>query len=274
MAGVRDAPGGSADGTNDGSSAMDMGLITAVLWRYKWLVAAGFILAVGLAGLVFKRAPNTYRSSSTLIVTKAGFPWGRATEGSGGAGDAAVPQGDQTRLTNLATLYAQLAGSDAVRGLISPDGKLDGKIAAAPVVPRYSSGAPTLPLLSISATSSTPAKAVALAQDATSALRTYLVTQQQQASIPRQDRVVVDVVRSAQKATVAQSPKKTLPTLVFLAVMLAVFGLAMLLEHARLRRSEERRAELAPVAPAAPLAAEDPDGHASPQGARFTANLQ
>lgn len=253
---------------------MDMGLITAVLWRYKWLVAAGFILAVGLAGLVFKRAPNTYRSSSTLIVTKAGFPWGRATEGSGGAGDAAVPQGDQTRLTNLATLYAQLAGSDAVRGLISPDGKLDGKIAAAPVVPRYSSGAPTLPLLSISATSSTPAKAVALAQDATSALRTYLVTQQQQASIPRQDRVVVDVVRSAQKATVAQSPKKTLPTLVFLAVMLAVFGLAMLLEHARLRRSEERRAELAPVAPAAPLAAEDPDGHASPQGARFTANLQ
>ena len=190
-------------------------------------------------------------------------------------GSAPCPEGDQTRLTNLATLYSQLANSDAVRLLISPSGKLDGRIASAPVVPRFSSGAPTLPLLSISATASTPAKAVALAQGATAALRSYLVTQQQEAEIPKDDRVVVQVVRSAQKATIAQSPKKTLPTLVFLAVMLAVFGVAMLLEHARLRRIRDRQtAELPPISAAAPLAADDPEGHSSSQGARFTANLQ
>ena len=93
MAGVRDATGSSEDATNGGPSTMDMGLISAVLWRYKWLVAAGLIIAIGLAALVFKRAPNTYRSSSTLIVTKAGFPWGRATEAPSTAGERSVPRG-------------------------------------------------------------------------------------------------------------------------------------------------------------------------------------
>src|SRR5215470_1393727 len=103
---------------------MDFHLFGSVLWRFRYLVAAGLVVALLLSVLTVAklpsfapRTPPVYASHATLLVTQTGFPWGSAVQqysqsptGEGGL----VPAGDLTRLTNLANLYVQLANSDLI----------------------------------------------------------------------------------------------------------------------------------------------------------------
>ncbi len=116
---------------------MNLELFARVLWRFKYVVAGGFVVALLLAVLTVAKLPSfkprtttVYGSSATLLITQSGFPWGSAVQQyalPGRKGQDPVPAGDLTRLTALANLYVQLANSDVIkRRRGAEDGGLDG----------------------------------------------------------------------------------------------------------------------------------------------------
>jgi hypothetical protein len=225
---------------------VDTKLFARVLWRFRWLVAAGAVLAVALAALAFVRVdfedggPTfTYRdaeqweSLATVFVTSRGFPWGSITPteiDSSGKGSTAVDPG---YLTTLAAIYRQLATGDGVRRLMLDQGPVDGAVQTFPVYADNGNG--QLPLITLSAIASSPAQAENLSARYLDAFLAYMRQQQDAGNIDPDKRVQFEVVRQPQPAELLQGRSKTLPILVFLAVMTCVVGLAFVLENTRPR---------------------------------------
>src|SRR5690242_657260 len=110
---------------------MDLRMHLSVLWRFRFLVLGGLILACLLTVLAifrvgFKGATPTlsYRQSETwqsrevLFISQHGFPYGWATNpfvvGKNGEAVAPTRFGDPGRYIFLAQTYSQLANGDAV----------------------------------------------------------------------------------------------------------------------------------------------------------------
>jgi hypothetical protein len=212
---------------------MDLALYFRVLWRFRALVLAGLSLAVVLTFLsiakidlkngvhISYRKPQTWASTTTLMLTQKGFPVGRATYG-----------GQQ--FPSLAVLYARIASSDRIKQMIAGNGPLGGEITAdASVLPNN----PTypLPLVDITALASNQQTAVRLAGRASRALRTYVSSQQDLSGIPAGQRVVLDQLQRPEPPVLVVGRKKTLPITIFLGVMIATLGLAFILENLRPR---------------------------------------
>jgi hypothetical protein len=154
----------------------------------------------------------------------------------------------------LAVLYAELATSDPVRNLMKLDGAIPlcdrrgvgglgepatdrcGRIVATPVV--VGDNRVALPLLDLMAIATSPRAAVDLAQRSANAFGTYIREQQRANDVPLTDRVVVQQLVRPLPPRVFQPRSKTMPIVVFLAVMFATVGLAFLLENARPRGPE------------------------------------
>jgi hypothetical protein len=171
---------------------MDIHLFSRVLWRFRVVVGAGFVLAVLLAVMtvatlkarppyLHSRTAPIYSSSAVLLITQPGFPWGSAVQlytTSSGDGQAPVATGDLTRLTSLANLYVQIANSDVIRALVAKKAPSTVSVLATQnysVSPSlYSS---PLPIITISARSKTKALAIADAQASAKVLVTYLKRQ-------------------------------------------------------------------------------------------------
>ncbi len=229
---------------------MDVLLLSRVLWRFKFVVLGGFVLAVALAVLtvvkvdtaagapfIAKRTAPLYSSSATLLITQSGFPWGSAVQSYTNSPSAGpVATGDLTRLTALANLYVQLANSDIIRTLVAKKAPSTLGLVASQnysISPSFYSTA--LPIVTLTATSRTGAHAVADAQASANVLKTYLRQQQNAAGIDASKRVVVQELQAPKKAVVVNTTKKTLPAVVFLTIMLAVLGLVFVLENMRPR---------------------------------------
>jgi hypothetical protein len=231
---------------------MDLRLYFGVVWRFKLLVVMGLVLALSLAivsvvrisshGFVYRQA-ELWSSTTRLGVTQRGFPWGRLfaqqtgangtptpVEQANKAGD--IPIADPNRFKDLAIFYAEIATSDPVRRLMLKDGPMRGKIVATPVVVQSNY---TLPLIDLTAIATSPRRAIELAQRGSNALTTYLETQQRANAVPATDRVVLQEVLSARKAQISRPRSKTMPIVIFLAVMFATIALAFLLENLRPR---------------------------------------
>jgi hypothetical protein len=231
---------------------MDLDLYFRVLWRFRRLVAIGFALAVVLAvfsfakisstngstKLVYRQA-ETWQSESVLFITQPGFPWGSTTPqyvpAQASQGVPAIPTADLTRLASLAIIYAQLAPTQRVqRYMKHPPLKPTDLTVETVQAPAFWSP-PVLPLISIKALGSSPQSAAALATDQTDALMKYVKSEQRAAETPAAKRVVVEEIQSPapKLAKLVGKRGKTLPAVVFLAVMIAVIGLAFLLENLR-----------------------------------------
>jgi hypothetical protein len=234
---------------------MDLERYVRVAWRFKYLVLGGFLLACVMAVLAVARPsfdhgfaltyrdPPTYKSSATLLITQQGFPWGRSVSaylpGDQKTGQPSVPANDPVRLATLTGLYAQLATSDRVRQRLTPQERRDGSITVTAVpAPAYTQSG-VLPLLRLEARAPTRPQAVAFATQATTAFQDWLREEQDQGSVAQDERVVVDVVTKASAPVVATKPKKTTGVVVFLAIMAAVLGVAMVLENLRPRKTAE-----------------------------------
>jgi hypothetical protein len=229
---------------------VDIQLYTRVLWRFRFLVLIGVVLAATLAvfsvvkvssnGLRYKQY-ELYSSSTRLIVTQQGFPYGRLLAQDPGLSTEAarsldIPMADQNRLNNLTILYAELATSDPVRRLMRRDGPIGGRIIATPVV--VQEGRYTLPLIDVVAIAVSPKRATRLAERAARSFETYLTQQQQLNKVPKSDRVVVQQVERPRRVEVVRPRSKTLPIVIFFAVAFATVGLAFLLENLRPRTGE------------------------------------
>jgi hypothetical protein len=228
---------------------MDLEQYGRVVWRFKILVSVGVLAAFALAVLSMARisfdhgvqlryrTPPSYKSQTTLLITQPGFPWGRTVStyipGDQKTGQPAVPASDPVRLATLTGLYAQLATSDQVLARLRPSERREGNVTVTAVpAPAYTSSG-VLPLLKLEATAVSPGGASALANRATASFRGWLREEQDRGGIAPIDRVEVDVVTGASKAVVAANPKKTTAVVVFLTIVAAVFGLAMVLDNLR-----------------------------------------
>ena len=216
-------------------------------------------LSHGLPSLA-QRTPPVYASSATLLVTQSGFPWGSAVQlysssGSKTSTASLVPSGDLNRLTALANLYVQLANSDVIRSIVARHAPKGGQLISATqnysFSPSYYSSA--LPIVTINGTGTTRGNAILTTQAGANALRAYLKRQQNAAGIRDPQRVVLQEIQQPRLVTVMNPIKKTIPVVVFLTVMMAVVGLAFVLENVRPRTSEMTavRQDVEPVVDAA-----------------------
>ena len=234
---------------------MDLHLYLRVLWRFRLLVAAGVLLAAALAVLsVYRidfdvgpsleyRQKEKWVSVATVLVTEPDFPLGRAVFSedvpplSTDKPKKFTPEfAPSSRFIELANIYAELVTSDDVRRVILKDGRLPGVVQAIPVVATNGSDA-SLPMVAVRGLASTPENAVKVAQRASAGFRQYLKAEQDRGGIPGDQRVVLTEVRhpSASTTVLLEGRSKTVPIVVFLTFMLAVVGLAFILENVRPR---------------------------------------
>jgi hypothetical protein len=230
---------------------MDLRLYFGVIWRFKLIVVIGLVLALSLAilsvvrisshGFVYRQA-ELWSSTTRLGVTQNGFPWGRLFAQESGANGTStpvegnkpgdIPIADPNRFKDLAIFYAEMATSDPVRRLLLRDGPIRGKIVATPVVVQDNV---TLPLIDLTAIATSKQGARSLAQRGANALDTYLRTQQAANHVPSTDRVILQQLLSPRKVKLFAPRSKTMPIVIFLAVMFATIALAFLLENLRPR---------------------------------------
>jgi hypothetical protein len=234
---------------------MDLNLYFRVIWRFRFLVLGGLVLALVLGFFAMARVSfahgspkisyrqkQTWVSSTTLDVTQAGFPEGytvfpyQAITVPGTSQPTFVSKfADPTRFSDLALYYSSLANSDAVQRLLYSHGPIGGFMVANPVNTGPASRPLPTNMISITGTSHSRARAGVIANKGSAAFMQYLSSQQAAAGVPTKDRVIVKVLNSAGAATLVTKRKKTIPIVVFITVLIATLGLAFILENLRPR---------------------------------------
>lgn len=232
---------------------MDLPLYFRVLWRFRLIVLPGFLVAIALAVLAYgkvsfahglkitPRATPVFHIDALLLVTQEGFPWGESQQpyvaGDAAKGIPPVPVGDFSRMSGIAMIYSELADSDTVKALARLKPAKTEKLFTSPYAPASAPPGTVLPMVALSADAASPARAAALINARIAAFRGYIESQQAKADLSERKRVIVEVLRGGDPKTaiVLSGKKKTLPIVVFLAAMIAVTGLAFMLENMRPR---------------------------------------
>jgi len=220
-----------------GLSLMNLNLYARVLRRFWWLVVPGVLLAFTLAFLSFVRVssdgiayrkPEVWQSQSLLLLTQPGFLWGRTVLPTRADGSIVDPG----RLSGLTELYAQFANSDEVRRMVRRKGApKTWKIVAAPVASKLQGGG-ALPVIALSGQAGSAKDAAAAVALETRAFIEYMARQQEDAAIPPAQRVYIQVLaRSSAPPLLIKPRSKTLPIMVFFAVLAATVGLVFVLEN-------------------------------------------
>jgi hypothetical protein len=217
---------------------MDLPLFGRVVWRFKFLVAGGVLLAIALsflsvakigAGGVQFRQAQVWADDVTLLVSPKGFPWGSVSPSQ---------SADPATFGSLATIYANLATSDAVKAIVEKGGKVDfaKEPMIATVVPYsyQSSNSPPLPFITMEAQAATKERAMELVKRESDAFLKYLHTLQAADQIPPDKRAQVSIVKGDQ-IRLLKPRSKTVPIMIFMLVLIVTFGLAFLLENLRPR---------------------------------------
>ncbi len=218
---------------------MDIGLLGRVVWRFKWIVVVGLVLAilltilatfrVGTNGTLSYRQQDKWASYSQVFVTQEGFPWGRLRP----AGSV-----DTSRFVSLAILYSGFVTSDPVKRLIREKGPtIPGQVQAA-AIPSSPGSQDFLPIISVAGIAATKDASVRLTRRATNALVDYIRAQQSANGIRPSDRVVVQVIQGPGRTTLLAGRSKTVPIMVFLAVLTLVMAIVFVLENLRPRVRE------------------------------------
>jgi hypothetical protein len=243
-----------------------------VLWRYKIVVAIGLILGLALAFLAsYKvsgsglqhRGTETWASTSQVLVTQKGFPWGRVTlpsasvqqtnpnDPAGAVNDGTdgkdhIEYADPGRFVNLALLYSVISYSDKVRNKL-PEHPRPDQIQATLLDPT-NSGQSYLPIIALTTSAETPEKAVALNKAVFKGLREELEAQQKANGIKEPERVLLETLNTPSAPALMQGYSMTGSMLAFLLCLVATIALAHVLEGLRLAKL--RRNELTATAPA------------------------
>ena len=239
--------GGARAGDGGPAEGFDMRRLGRVIRRFKWLVIGGVVLAA-IAAVMAVRASGksgTYSSQSTMFISTPGFSWGMATDryipGNGATNTPAQQATDLNWLTSLTALYAQLATTDSVHSLLRASDRSGGQVSVNAIAGPVYTNPPILPLLRFWATTSSPQGAVALVNHADAAFQTWLKTRQDQADIPPQQRVLAQVVSPGSAAVTSSHQSKSLPIMIFVAIVSASIGLALILDNARPEPTPRKR---------------------------------
>jgi hypothetical protein len=216
---------------------MDLPLFAQVLRRHWLVLLIGFVLAVVLAlssyyhvafGSGFPkltpRKSEVWASSASVLLTQR---------------SQVVPVpgvSDPGRLAALANLYARLATSDRVLR----DANVGGSLQANSPIGRTSQSA--LPVVTLQGFGATASQAKEVVSRGLSAFLAYVSTQQGSAKIPAKARVQLRILNSPSNGVLIQPRKKTLPIVVFLAVLMAAIAAAFVLDNLK-RKSQATELE-------------------------------
>jgi hypothetical protein len=211
---------------------MNLRLYARVLARFRVLLFVGLILAVVMSLLSYVRVEfeggihleprkqELWESNATLLLTESGFPQGR---------DPRVS--DPNRFTVLAAIYARLAGGDDIKKMmIREGGPIAGEFFA---YADFATQQIPLPAITTNGQGTTAAAARDVVKRGTDAFIRFVTQRQIEAKIPKGQRVQLEVVSSPSAPRLVAPRKKTMPILVFFAVMTGIVALAFALENAR-----------------------------------------
>lgn len=215
---------------------MDLGLLGRTIWRFKLLVLVGLVVATGLAflsmmkvttsGKVSYRQHEKWASYAQIFVTQKGFPWGQLRP---------PTTTDSGRFVSLALLYSSLANSDPVKQRMKKMGPpIVGEIDSAAVLTSPGSS-DALPIVSLAGISESKQDSLELTRRAAVSLVQYIRSQQEANAIPADDRVVVQIIEQPGRATLLAGRSKTVPIMVFMAIMTVFLAMTLVLENLRPR---------------------------------------
>ena len=128
--------------------------------------------------------------------------------------------------------------------------RLDGKIIVTPI--RDDQSGVILPYIDIVSISTSAEGAMKYADASVQALGAFLLAQQRASNVAEADRVIIQPIIRPNGAVVYRPRPKTMPIVVFFAVMFATVGLAFVLENARPRSRRldpENRSEIPKAEP-------------------------
>ena len=225
---------------------MDLRLFLAVIGRFKRMVIGGTIVVVFLAimsygtpGLshgkptVIPRGSETWESDAQLIISQAGFPYGRAVQQFASPQKGVPPTvvGDPGQLAGLAPVYSALANGNAIQAEVRGTGKnlIRGLVLGSEVIDQATGQ--DLPFVNITATAATGRDAYVLAQRTMHALQSWVTQQQAATQTEPAQRIVLEVVKSGAPPKLVAKPKLTTPLLVGMAGIVALIALALIREN-------------------------------------------
>jgi hypothetical protein len=208
-----------------------------VLWRHRLLVAVGLVGALALAFLSVARVssdgfayrkPEAWSNTSVLVLSQENFPEGRSD---------LPPNTEPGRFTTIVDQYAALVTSDGViaslkrQGLLKPDaGAREELPIAATAVSSAVTGSAT-PLLELTAVGESPAEATRLVIRATDTFINFVRSRQQDAGIPEDQRVRLEIVTRAGVPELTAPRKKTTPIFILLAGLTIVVAAAFIRDN-------------------------------------------
>lgn len=232
---------------------MDLALFARVLWRSRFLVLLGLVLACaaavfatarvdlahGTPQLVYRK-PQLYQSNVQLLVTQKGFPEGRSVFNTT---PTMLPSGrvdqpafaDPSRFTGLALIYSQLIVGNRERERVFGKRKPPQyeTILASPLAGPNGSG--FLPIIQITGVAPNPERAMTLADRAASSFSADLVTRQIQTKVAVSDRVILDRIAGPQNPTIYAPRKKTRAIFAFALILMLTVAAAFFRENLRKR---------------------------------------
>jgi len=220
------------------------------------MCGAGLLLAVALAVLstarvsvalppqFHPRQKATYQSQSSIMITEPGFPIGSVSE---------VNDTNFNQFASLTDLYVALGNSQQVQSLVKRATGSQTKIVATAQYATLPSGYEVpVPIMTFTAVGGSPHQATTAAAAATRLFQHFVEKQQVANAIPKRQRIVLQALAISSPTPVG-GPKKTLPILIFIIVIVGVVALALILENLRPRvTATASPATSEPVAPDAP----------------------
>jgi capsular polysaccharide biosynthesis protein len=245
-----------------------MNTAARALARFWWLVLAGIILGGAVAVAVYKlEAKPRYTATTSLFVNSPNAPYLRTqqtpTTTSTGTSSkqsqaptrssAAQSSPDTATLVNAANTYPLLIESDQIARVREAHyGTLRGTVTANALdatTNSYGVFRPSpLPVIQVKATADDPNTAERLADATVGAFQLWMRGQQTKHGIPPSDRISVEQLSTPTVATTG-GRSKGLPLFLGIIVVLALCGLAILLDQQRPAAVKSARTEDA-LAPA------------------------
>jgi hypothetical protein len=213
---------------------MDLRLFWGVVKRYKRLAIGGTLVAALLAILAYgtpslsgglptivPHTPPVYQSQAQLLIAQGNGIYSRADPQS-------LSAGAPNFLSSLSPVYAGLANGSAVQRAVRAShipGTLSATEGVDPNTGDYT------PFLNLTTSAPTPQDAERLSRIAINAFQSYLEEMQGGSSVPASSRVLLQVVKSGNPATLAAGKKVALLLLVFIVILTALVALMFSLEN-------------------------------------------
>ncbi|GAA4163126.1 hypothetical protein GCM10022286_23130 [Gryllotalpicola daejeonensis] len=245
---------------------MDVPQYLRVLWRYKWLLAVGVVIAAMAAmvagftlvdGKLVSRTTQQYTAATTVMLGSA--DQSIYTDQQVGPTQAPGQPVQQTNLAQTAVIYAYLISGDTIKHQVEAKIGTFGQDDLLTAVSRTTQpagneqfpGKYALPMINIVGESDSAARAETISRTAADAFKGYVVAQQVHSKVAPSDRIQITTITSgAAEAVEGSNPAIPIAItgagvlLVFVALAFVLYNIALSRERQRARRARAARASI------------------------------